>query len=238
MNAQELRYSDGRDSFVGYLAVDDAKSGARPGVLVVHDAMGLGPQTMDNARRLAALGYVALCLDMYGGRALAKSREEMGKLIAPIVADPGAVRRRASAGLAALLALPQVDAKRIAGIGYCFGGSTVLEMARGGAALGGVVSFHGTLTTKSPATPGAVKAKILVLTGAEDPFAPIAHVTQFQAEMTAAGADWQVVSYGGAQHAFAMPDAATLDMPGIKYDQLIDQRSWTAMRSFLDEIFA
>jgi dienelactone hydrolase len=238
MKTQDLTYSDGTDTFVGYLAYDDAKSGARPGVLVVHDAMGLGPHTMENARRLAALGYVALCLDMYGGRPLAKSKEELGKLIGPIIADAGAVRRRANAGLSALLVLPQVDATRIAGIGYCFGGSTVLEMARGGAALAGVVSFHGTLTTKAPAAPGTVKAKVLVLTGAEDPFAPLAHVMQFQAEMTAAGADWQVVSYGGAQHAFAMPDAATLDMSGIKYDKLIDQRSWTAMRSFFDEIFA
>jgi dienelactone hydrolase len=238
MKTQDLSYSDGANAFVGYLAYDDAKSGARPGVVVVHDAMGVGPCTMANARRLADLGYIALCLDMYGGRPLARSQEEMRKLVGPLVTEAGAVRRRANVGLSALTALPQVDAKRVAGIGYCLGGSTVLEMARSGAALAGVVSFHGTLTTKEPATPGTVKAKVLVLTGAEDPFAPADHVTQFQAEMTAAGADWQVVTYGGAQHAFAMPDAATLEMPGIKYSKLIDQRSWRAMLSFFDEIFS
>jgi len=236
VKTQDLTYSDGTDSFNGYLAYDDTKRSPQPGILVVHDARGLGEEVMDFGRRYAALGYVALCLDMYGGRRFAKSQEEMPELVAPVMGISPVIRRRANAGLAAIKTLPQVDKNRIAAVGYCFGGSTVLEMARDGQALRGVVSFHGVLGTQAPAKPGGVKAKVLVLTGAEDPYAPLEDVNRLQAEMTAAGADWEIVSYGGTKHAFTMPHAESLGLPGIGYSKKADPRSWTAMRNFMVEV--
>jgi dienelactone hydrolase len=217
LRTEDIDYRDGSLNLRGLLAYDETVQGKRPGIVVVHEAWGLGDHAMDRAKMLAGLGYVALAADMYGDRRVA--------------ADLAAV--------AALKARPNVDGSRVAAIGFCFGGTTVLELARGGADLKGVVSFHGGLQTAAPAQKGAVKPKVLVCTGADDPVIPPAQVTEFEDEMRAAAADWQVIVYGGTVHSFTNPDAGkTVKLDGMSYNAQTDRRSWAAMRAFLDEIFA
>jgi dienelactone hydrolase len=188
---------------------------------------------------LARLGYVALAADMYGGRQVATDLPAAMELIGELRTDPTKLRVRAGAAVAALKAQPNVDGAKLAAIGFCFGGTTVLELARGGADLKGVVSFHGGLQTLAPAEPGAVTPKVLVCTGADDPMIPPAQVVDFESEMRGAGADWQVISYGGTVHSFTNPDAGkTVKLDGIAYNERTDKRSWAAMRAFFDEIFA
>ena len=153
----------------GYLAFDEAKAGRRPGVLVFHEGLGLGEFAMARARMLAELGYVALAADMFGDRRQARNLQEVANLVGGLRSEPEILRGRGRAALATLAALPEVDASRMAAIGFCFGGSVVLELARDGADLKAAVSFHGVLTTRMPAVPGGVKASVLVLTGADDP---------------------------------------------------------------------
>jgi len=156
----------------GYLAFDEANAGRRPGVLVFHEGLGLGEFAMARARMLAEFGYVALAADMFGDRRQARNLQEVANLVGGLRSEPEILRGRGRAALTALAALPEVDAGRIAAIGFCFGGSVVLELARDGADLKAAVSFHGVLTTRMPAVPGSVKASVLVLTGADDPLAP------------------------------------------------------------------
>ncbi len=214
-------------------------AGKRPGIVVVHEAWGLGDHAMERARMLAKLGYVALAADMYGGRRLATDLPAAMELMGDMRTDPAKLRARAGAAVAALKAQPNVDASKLAAIGFCFGGTTVLELARGGADLKGVVSFHGGLQTGAPAQPGAVTPKVLVCTGADDPMIPPPQVVDFESEMRAAAADWQVIAYGGTVHSFTNPDAGkTVKLDGVAYNAQTDKRSWAAMRSFFDEIFA
>lgn len=238
MTTQTLTYSDAGVTLKGFLAYDDKGSGKRPGILVMPEAFGLGKNAKDRARRLAELGYVALGGDPYGdGREFTDLQDAM-KVAGALMADPAKFRARARAALDALAALPQVDARRLAAIGYCMGGTFALELARDGAPLRGVVSFHGGLATQRPAVEGQVKAKVLVLHGADDPLIPSAQVTGFVDEMTKARADWEFVSYGNTVHSFTNPDADGTMMPGIKFNAQSDARSWTAMRNFFEEIFA
>jgi dienelactone hydrolase len=219
----------------GYLAWDDADSAARPGVLVVHDWYGVGENAKTRCNMLAELGYVALAADIYGKGVRPGSNEEAGKQAGKFRGDLPLFRQRLQAGLAELLRAPGVDATRIAAIGYCFGGGGVLELARSGADIKGVVSFHGSYTTTIPAGPGDIKAKVLVCHGASDPASPWATVDQLRAELDKAGADWQLVAYGGAVHSFTNPAA---NDPGRNaYHPLADQRSWQDMQQFFDEIF-
>ncbi|HWK47073.1 MAG TPA: dienelactone hydrolase family protein [Stellaceae bacterium] len=236
MKTETIDYSDGAVSMSGYLAYDDSLAGKRPGVLVVHEAFGLGEHAMERARMLAKLGYVALAADMFGDRQQADLTKGIA-LITELKSQPLVLRARAGAAMKALTALPQVDATRLGGIGFCFGGTVVLEMARGGADLKGVVSFHGSLETPMPAAPGQVKSSILVCTGAEDPMIPATQVLAFEDEMRVADADWQVVSYSKTVHSFTNPEADGSMMPAIKYNKLSDQRSWSAMTGFLAEVF-
>ena len=188
---------------------------------------------------IAGLGYVALAADMFGERRQAADLEEARALIAPLRDDPLKLRARGRAALATLAALPQVDAGRLGAIGFCFGGSVVLELARDGADIKAVVSFHGVLTTKAPAVAGRTKAGVLVCTGADDPLAPPDQVTAFEAEMRAAGVpNWQVISYGGTLHGFTNPAADGSILPSARYNERSDRRSWQAMQSFLAEAFA
>lgn len=210
--------------------------GPHPGVLVMHDAHGLGAVVRERAERLAQAGYVALAADMYGGGRLFTKSEEAGPPFMELQENPALLRGRILAGLAALKSLPQVDGARIAAIGFCFGGQCVLELARCGAEVKGVVSFHGLLKTRLPAQPGAVKAKVLVLTGANDPYAPLEDVSGFQDEMMAAGADWQVTTYGEAWHAFTDPLAETKGVPGLRYDPFVDKLSWAQTTAFLEAV--
>jgi len=207
MQTQDIDYAADGTTLRGYLAFNEA-AGARPGVLVFHEGLGLGDFAMEKARQLASLGYVALAADMFGERQQARNLQEVATLVGGLRAEPDRLRARAMAALEALAGLPQVDRGRLAAVGFCFGGSVVLELARSGADLKAVVSFHGVLATKLPAAEGEVKASVLVLTGAEDPLAPPDQVTAFEQEMrTARVADWQVVSYGNTLHGFANPAA-------------------------------
>lgn len=237
MRAESLEYKDGDVTLKGFVALDDQSDHKRPGILVMPEAFGLGKQAKDRALRLASLGYAALAGDPYGNGLEVSDLQDAITHAGAIREDNTKFRQRIRAGLDALMALPQVDTDRLAVMGYCMGGTCSLEMARDGAPLRGVVSFHGALETQSPAEPGTVRAKVLVCHGADDPFVPVEHVNAFEEEMTKAGVDWQVISYGGTVHSFTNPEADG-SIEGICYNKQADERSWQAMRAFFDEIFA
>ena len=222
----------------GFLAYNASARDRRPGVLVVHEGLGLNEHTMERARKLVELGYVAMAADIYGDRRQASNLQEARELIAELRNEPAKLRARGRAALATLASLPQVDAERLGAIGFCFGGSVVLELARDGADLKAVVSFHGMLTTKAPAVVGKVEADLLVCTGADDPLVPPDQVVAFEGEMRAASVrDWQVISYGNTLHGFTNPAADGSILPAALYNQRSDRRSWAAMQSFFDEVF-
>ena len=237
MKTETIEYRDGEVNLRGFLAYDERKPGRRPGVLVMPEAFGLGPQAKRRAERLAELGYVALAGDPYGDGLQVNDLQEAIKRAMALFADPAKSRARARAALDKLASLPQVDPSRLASIGYCMGGTLSLELARDGAPVRAVVSFHGGLQTQRPA-PGRIATKILVCTGADDPFVPVAQVSAFAEEMTNAKADWQVVSYAGVVHSFTNPEADKVGNPGIAYNRSADERSWRAMASLFEETFA
>jgi dienelactone hydrolase len=238
MKTETLEYRDGDVTLKGYLAYDDQTTEKMPGILVMPEAFGLGVNAKNRAERLAALGYVALAGDPYGNGFETSDLQEAIKLATPLMTEPAKFRARGRAGLDKLASLPQVDSNRLAVIGYCMGGTFALELARDGAPVKGVVSFHGNLATQKPAEPGKAKGKVLVCHGAEDPFVPQDVVNAFEKEMTEAGVDWQLISYGGTVHSFTNPSAASVGNPGIAYNKSADERSWQAMRNFFNEIFA
>jgi len=238
MHTETLNYTDAGTTLKGFLAYDDKKSGKRPGVLVMPEAFGLGKNAKNRAKMLAELGYVALGGDPFGDGKEFTDLQEAIKVAGALMADPAKFRARARAGIDKLASLPQVDPNRLACIGYCMGGTFSLELARDGAPLRGVVSFHGGLQTQRPAQPGQVKAKVLVCHGSDDPMIQTAQVNAFVEEMTKAKADWQLVSYGNTVHSFTNPDADGTMMPGIKFNAQSDARSWLAMQNFFSEVFA
>jgi len=237
LRTNDIDYRDDTVICRGLVAYDDTVRGKRPGVLVFHEGLGLGEHIIERARRVAKLGYLALAADMFGDRRQARDLEDMRGLVGGLRNEPTKLRARGRAALATLASMLQVDAGRLGAIGFCFGGSVVLELARDGADLKAVVSFHGVLATKAPALPGKVKASVLVLTGANDPLAPPDHVAALQNEMHAAGVrDWQVITYGNTHHAFTNPAADGSFLSGTLYNEQSDRRSWAAMTSFLEEI--
>jgi dienelactone hydrolase len=237
MQTRDIDYCDQAVNLRGYLAWDETAPARRPGVLVFHEGLGLGEFAMARARMLADLGYVALAADMFGDRRQARNAEEVGELLGGLRNEPDLVRARGRAALATLAALPEVDASRLAAIGFCFGGSVALELARGGADLKAVVSFHGVLATRMPAVSGQVKASVLVCTGADDPLAPPDHVMAFEEEMRAAAVrDWQLISYGNTLHGFTNPEADGSIMRAALYSAQADRRSWASMRSLFEEV--
>jgi dienelactone hydrolase len=237
VQTQDVGYGEGTVEFLGYLAFDETAGEKRPGVLVFHEGLGLGEHIMERARRFATLGYVVFAADMFGGRRQASGLKDMGKLVGDLRNDLATLRARGRAALETLGSLPQVDATRLAAVGFCFGGSVVLELARDGADLRAVVSLHGVLSTKAPAETGKVKASVLVCTGADDPLAPPDQVAAFQNEMREANVrDWQVISYGNTLHAFTNPAAGPSTMRGTLYNEQADRRSWVAVRNFLEEM--
>lgn len=228
----DFAYDHAGTALTGRIARPDGP-GPHPAVLVMHSALGPDPQCERRAAELAAAGYVALASDMYGQGAM-RAELDHGAAFMALQGDPAALRARVVAAFDALRALPEVDPSRIVAIGYCFGGQCVLELARSGADVAAVVSFHGLLKTASPAAAGAVTARVLVLTGAKDPYAPLDDVAAFQAEMEAAGAEWHVTVYGRGEHAFTAPDIARHDVPGTRYDPLLDRLSWAQATAFID----
>lgn len=237
MKTETIEYKDGEVTCRGFVAYDDAVKSKRPGILVMPEALGLGEHAREKARRLVQLGYVALAGDPYGnGLEVQTIQEAMGHAT-PLFENASKLRKRGRAALDKLASLPQVDANRLAAIGFCMGGTFALELARDGAPLKGAVGFHAGLQTQRPAAAGQIKTKILVCTGADDGLIPPAQVNAFADEMTKAGADWQIITYGGTKHSFTNPDADRHGMPAIGYKKLSDQRSWKAMAAFFEEIF-
>lgn len=232
-----VEYQHGDVTLEGYLAYDDEIKGVRPGVLVVHEWTGLNDYTKMRTEELAKLGYVAFALDMYGKGVRPGNREEAAAQAGIYRADRALMRARAAAGLEVLAQNPMVDRNKIAAIGYCFGGGTVLELARSGADIAGMVSFHGNLDTPNPEDAKDIKARILVLHGASDPHVQQEQVQAFQAEMQNAGVDWYLVQYGHAVHSFTNPDAGDDASRGAAYNAKADRRSWRAMQDFFGEIF-
>lgn len=238
MQIAPLEYDYAGTTFRGELARDESMHSPRPGVLVVHEGTGLTDHAKRRARELAELGYVGFACDMYGDGHLAKSMAEGRPRLMALRAEPEKLRGRVRAGLEALRAQPGVDPTRVAAIGFCFGGLCVLELARSGADVLGVVSFHGIFATDHPAKAGEVKAKVLACHGSADPFASADDLQRFEREMTDAGVDWHVLVLGGAGHGFTNPAANGLGVPGIAYDPKAERRSWSAMRDFLEDLFA
>ncbi|MEH2560537.1 dienelactone hydrolase family protein [Bradyrhizobium sp. AZCC 2289] len=236
MQTRDVDYRCEQANLRGYLAWNDSAE-PQPGILVFHEGLGLGDFAMERARRLAGLGYVALAADMFGERRQARNLQEVTTLVGGLRAEPEKLRARGRAALETLAALPQVDARRLGAIGFCFGGSVVLELARAGADLRAVVSFHGVLATKMPAVSGKVRASVLVLTGADDPLAPPDQVADFENEMRAAAVrDWQVISYGNTLHGFTNPASDGSMLRSALYNAQADRRSWASMQSLFDEV--
>jgi dienelactone hydrolase len=237
IKTETIEYRQGDAILEGYLAYDDSLSGKRPGVMVVHEWTGLNDYARHRAEQLASLGYVAFAADIYGKGIRPKDAQEAGTQASIYRNDRNLMRARAQAGLDELKKFRLTDTTKIAAIGYCFGGGTVLELARSGARLNGVVSFHGNLDTPHPEDARNIKAKILVLHGGDDPHVPAEQVVAFQKEMRDAGVDWQMNIYGGAVHSFTNPASGNDPSKGVAYNQEADRRSWEAMRNFFDEIF-
>jgi dienelactone hydrolase len=238
MKTESVEYRDGEVALKGYLAYDDQTTQKMPGILVMPEAFGLGVNAKNRAERLAALGYVALAGDPHGDGFETSDIQEAIKLSASLMSDPAKFRARGRAGLDKLASLPPVDSSRLAVVGYCIGGTFALELARDGAPVKGVVSFHGGLSTQAPIEAGKTQGKVPACHGADDPFVPPDQVHAFVEEMTKAGVDWQLISYGGTVHSFTNPNAASVGNPGIAYNKSADERSWQAMRDFFNEIFA
>ena len=236
IHTETVEYKQGDTMLEGFLAYDDSISGKRPGVLVVHQWLGLTDYEKHRAEMLAQLGYVAFCADIYGRDARPKNIQEAGAQAAKYKSDRALLRARVNAGLDVLKNNELVDTKRVAAIGYCFGGTTVIELARSGADLNGVVSFHGGLDSPTPADGGKIKCKVLALAGADDPFQKPEDLTAFESEMRDSKVDWQIVFYGGAVHAFTQPNPGFVNA-GAKYNEKADRRSWEAMKQFFAEIF-
>ena len=233
-----VEYREGSVALQGWVARPEGLSQAVPGVLVVHDWTGVQASAKERAEQLARLGYVALVADIYGKGVRPSNPKESGAEAGKYKGDRALYRARLRAGLEELQRQPNVDGGKLAAIGYCFGGTGVLELARAGAAVRGVVSFHGGLDSPTPADGKNIKAKVLVLHGADDPYVPAEGIAAMIAEFKGAKVDWQMVSYSGAVHSFTNPAAGHDNSKGAAYNAVADARSWTAMRAFFDELFA
>jgi dienelactone hydrolase len=234
---ESVTYTHGEVVLEGYVAWDDSHSELRPGVLVVHEWTGVNDYTRSRCRQLAELGYVAFAVDMYGKGIRPQTTEEAAQQAGIYRGDRPLMRERVRAGLAELRRNPVCDVERIAAIGYCFGGGTVLELARSGAEIAGVVSFHGNLDTPDPGIAQNIRCRVLVCHGADDPLVPHQQLLAFYKEMSRAGVDYQFIAYGGAVHSFTNPGAGDDPSGGVAYNASADQRSWEHMKLFFEELF-
>lgn len=237
IQTRTVDYSDGTITFKGYLAWDDSNSGPAPAVMVSHAWGGRGEFECEKARKLAELGYVGFAIDLYGDARLGTSKEENIALMSPLKQDRAELQKRITLALDALRQQPEVDKSKIAAIGYCFGGLCVLDLARTGADITAVVSFHGLFDAPGNTAGNTISAKVLCLHGYADPMAKPESMLALAEEMTAAGVDWQVHAYGHTLHAFTNPEANDPDF-GTVYNATADRRSWQAMSHFLEEVFA
>lgn len=238
MTSEILRYEADGLAMESHLYLPADMSTPRPGILVFPEAFGLSEHAKSRAKRLAELGYVALACDLHGEGRLIVGLDKVMAAIDPLRADARPTRARAGGGFVALTARPEVDSSRIASIGYCFGGTMSIELARGGADLRGVVGFHSGLATPAPQDAANIKAKVLVCIGADDPGIPPEQRAAFEEEMRAGKVDWQMHLYGGVVHSFTNPEASKLGMPDFaRYDAAADARSWASMIALFDEIF-
>lgn len=238
VRTESVPYRHGDLQLEGFLAWDDAVSGKRPGVLVVHEWWGLNEYVRRRATQLARLGYVAFALDMYGKGRVTDHPDQAGAWMKAVQADVQGWRERALAGLEVLRHHERVDGHRLAAIGYCFGGATVLQLAYGGAPVKGVVSFHGALPLPSLTRAPRGAPRILLAHGNADPFVPEQQVARLRAKLDAAGFDWRLVVYAGARHGFTNPKAGAYGLDALRYDERADARSWKHMQLFFDEIFS
>ena len=234
---EAVRYMDGTTELEGYLAYDDELEELRPGVLVVHDWMGIGPFVKERAELLADLGYVALAVDMYGVDVHPKDQQEAAATAAIYKDTRERMRARIRAAMKVLQSHRLVDHTQLAAIGYCFGGTTVLELARSGADVRGVVSFHGGLSTPDPALARNIAGRVLALHGTDDPFVKPEEVAAFEEEMRQAGVNYRLIQYPGAVHGFTNYEAGSDSSKGFAYNRDADEQSWKAMHEFLIEVF-
>ena len=237
IHTETVEYKQGDAVLEGYLAYDSSIKGKRPGVLIVHQWKGLTDYEKKRAEMLAKLGYVAFALDIYGKGIRPKSAQEAGAQAGKYKGNRELLRTRAQAGLAVLEKQELTDPKRVAAIGYCFGGTTVIELARSGAEIAGVVSFHGGLDSPHPEDGKNIKCKVLALQGADDPFVPAKDIAAFEDEMRQAKVDWELVKYGGAVHSFTEKEVGDDPSKGAAYNEKADRRSWEAMQQLFAEIF-
>jgi dienelactone hydrolase len=236
---EEFEYKDGKAKLKGFIAYDDSIKGKRPGVIVVHEWWGHNEYARKRATMLAKLGYTAIALDMYGDGKLAKHPKDAKKFSGEIFANMDLMKSRFNAALTKLKKHKTVNDKKIAAVGYCFGGAVVLHMARSGIDLKGIVSIHGHLKTKAPAKAGQIKAKILVIHGMADPVIPAKDVEAFKNEMKVAKVDMTFKAYKDAKHAFTNPGATEVGkkfkLP-IAYNEQADKQSWEDMKKFLKDV--
>ncbi len=232
-----IEYREGNTVLEGYVAFEDSVQGKRPGVIVVPDWMGPSDFSRGRADELARMGYIALSADVYGKGVRPKNADEAMKQSSFYKGNRPLLKARIKAALETLLKQQQTDATHVAAIGYCFGGLAALELARSGAPIVGVVTFHGGLDTPTPQDAKQIKAKVLALHGADDPFVTADQVAAFEKEMREAGVDWQLLKYSGAVHAFAVPTAGNDNSKGAAYNERAARRSWQAMKDFFAEIF-
>src|ERR1035438_7279898 len=236
IHTETVEYKQGDTVLEGYLAYDALIKGQRPGVLIVHQWKGLTDYEKKRAEMLAGLGYNAFAVDIYGKGIRPQSNQEAGAQAGKYKSNRDLLRARAQAGLAVLQKHELTDPKRLAAIGDCFGGTTVIELARSGADIAGVVSFHGGLDSPHPEDGRNIKCKVLALQGADAPFVPAKDLAAFEDEMRQAKVDWQLVKYGGAVHSFTEKDAGEDPAKGAAYNEKADRRSWQAMQDFFAEV--